>query len=152
MNAAAPHRRCRSNHQFYSHRAKVEPEHYSNHLSALKSPPPMAQQPLVGQGLLIIEVSRSHSNTSHSVGLLWTSDQPDAETSTWQHTTLTADIHAPPPRHAIWTRNPSNRVAADPRLRSRGHWDRLRYMYAYKIQSRSLLSELPNTVRITECR
>ena len=43
---------------------------------------PMAQQPLVGQGLLIIEASRSHSDTSHSVGLLWTSDQPVAETST----------------------------------------------------------------------
>jgi hypothetical protein len=28
-------------------------------------------------------------DTSHSVGLLWTSDQPDTETSTWQRTTLT---------------------------------------------------------------
>jgi len=35
----------------------------------------------------------------HSVGLLWTSDQLVAETSTWQHTTLTADKH-PCPR---WT-------------------------------------------------
>ena len=43
---------------------------------------PMAQQPLLGQGLLIIEASRSHSDTPHSVGLLWTSDQPDKETST----------------------------------------------------------------------
>ena len=34
----------------------------------------------------------SHTQT-HSVGLLWTSDQPDAETSTWQHTTLTTDKH-----------------------------------------------------------
>jgi hypothetical protein len=51
----------------------------------------MAQQPLVGQGLLIIEASRSHSDTPQSVGLLWTSDQPDAETSTWQHTTLKRD-------------------------------------------------------------
>jgi len=42
----------------------------------------MAQQLLVGQGLLIIEASRSHSDTPHSVGLLWTSDQPAAETST----------------------------------------------------------------------
>ena len=41
-----------------------------------------AQQPLVGQGLLIIEASRSHSDTPHSVRLLWMSDQPDAETST----------------------------------------------------------------------
>jgi hypothetical protein len=41
----------------------------------------MAQQPLVGQGVLCVEASRSHSDTAHSVGLLWTSDQPDAETS-----------------------------------------------------------------------
>ena len=42
------------------------------------SPPPslMAQQPLVGQGLLIIEASWSHSGIWHSVGLLCTSDQP----------------------------------------------------------------------------
>ena len=32
--------------------------------------------------LLILEVSRSHSDTPHSVGLLWTNGQPDAETST----------------------------------------------------------------------
>ena len=37
---------------------------------------------LVDHGHLIIEVSRSYSDTPHSVGLLWTSDQPDAETST----------------------------------------------------------------------
>jgi len=40
-----------------------------------------ARQPLVGQGLLIIEASRSRSDTPHSVVLLWTSDQSDAETS-----------------------------------------------------------------------
>jgi hypothetical protein len=49
---------------------------------------PMAHYSLLGQGLLINEVS-----PSHSVGLLWTSDQPVQENSTWQHTTLTADIH-----------------------------------------------------------
>jgi hypothetical protein len=57
----------------------------------------MAQQPLVGQGLLIIKASRSHSDTPHSVGLPWTSNQPIAETSTWQHTTLTTDRHPCPP-------------------------------------------------------
>jgi len=41
-----------------------------------------AKLPPVGQGLLIIEASRSHSGTPDSVGFLWTSDQPDAETST----------------------------------------------------------------------
>jgi hypothetical protein len=54
---------------------------------------PMAQQPLVGHGLLIIEASRSHSDTPHSVGLLWKSDQPVEETYTWKHTKLTRDRH-----------------------------------------------------------
>jgi len=51
----------------------------------------MFQQPPVVQGLLIIEASQSHKNTSHILGLLWTSDQPDAEASDWQHTTNTTD-------------------------------------------------------------
>jgi hypothetical protein len=37
--------------------------------------------PIPSHGLLL-GASRSHSDTPHSVGLLWTSDQPDAETST----------------------------------------------------------------------
>jgi hypothetical protein len=37
----------------------------------------------------------THLDTPHSVGLLWTSDQPDSKTSTWQHSTLTTDIHVP---------------------------------------------------------
>jgi hypothetical protein len=50
-----------------------------------------------------VEVSWSHTlDTPQSVGLLWTSDQPVAETSTWQHTTLTTDRH-PWPR---WDSNP----------------------------------------------
>jgi hypothetical protein len=39
---------------------------------------PMEQQPLLGQARLIFEASRSHTDTPHSVGLLWMSDQPDA--------------------------------------------------------------------------
>jgi hypothetical protein len=43
----------------------------------------MTQHPVVGHGFHIIEASRSYTlDTPHSVGLLWTSDQPDAETST----------------------------------------------------------------------
>jgi len=80
----------------------------------------MAWQPLVGQSLLIIEASRLHSGTLHSVGLLWTSDQPDVETSTWQHTTLTKNIHG---SSGIRTRHPSKRMAADSCLRPRGHWN-----------------------------
>jgi hypothetical protein len=58
----------------------------------------MAQQPLVGQGLLIVKASQSHSDTPHSVGLLWMSDQPVAETSAFQHTTLARDRHPFPQR------------------------------------------------------
>ena len=62
---------------------------------------PMAQQTLVGQGLLILETSRSHSDKTHSVWLLWTSDRPNAGTSTRQHQ---RDIHT---SGGIWTRNTS---------------------------------------------
>ena len=48
----------------------------------------------MGGGHLNIAASRSHSDTPHSVGLLQTSDQPDAVTSTQQRTALT-DIHVP---------------------------------------------------------
>jgi hypothetical protein len=49
-------------------------------------------------------------------------DQPHAGTSdNIQHSQQT-DIHAP---GGIRTHNPSKRAAADPRLRPRGHWDRL---------------------------
>jgi hypothetical protein len=41
-----------------------------------------AKQTLLGQDPLIIKASQSHSDTPHSVGLLWTSDQPDTENST----------------------------------------------------------------------
>jgi hypothetical protein len=87
----------------------------------------MAQPPLVGQGLLIIEASRLHSYTPHSIGILWTSYQPDAETSTWQHTTLTLDRHP-------CTRRDSNlrfqqASGCRPSLRPRGHWARPFYDY-----------------------
>jgi hypothetical protein len=37
---------------------------------------------LMGLGILSIEVSRSHSDTPQSVGLLWTKELPVAETPT----------------------------------------------------------------------
>jgi len=49
-------------------------------------PTPMSEEPMVGQGLLIVEDSQSHSDTPHSVGLLWTSDQLVTENSTTQST------------------------------------------------------------------
>ena len=42
----------------------------------------VALRPNAGHGLLILDVSRSHNDAPQSVGLLWTSDQLVAETST----------------------------------------------------------------------
>jgi len=62
------------------------------------------------QGLISVRVLLSHSDTSHSVGLLWTSDRPVAETfDNTQHSQET-DIHAAAEfEPAI----PSKRAAAD---------------------------------------
>ena len=46
-------------------------------------------------------------DTSRSVGPLWTSDQPEAETSTWQHTALTRDRRPCPRRDS----NPQSQQA-----------------------------------------
>jgi len=89
----------------------------SNYFFTMQQQPP----PPVGQSPLITEASRSHSDTSQSVGLLWTSNRPIAETSTWQNTTLTRYIDT---IVGIRTRNPSKRVAADLRLRPRRHRNR----------------------------
>ena len=51
----------------------------------------------------------TESDTPHPVGLLWTSDQPEAETSTWQHTTLTRDRHQCPRQDS----NPQSQQASD---------------------------------------
>ena len=39
----------------------------------------------------------THNDAPQPVGLLWTSDQLVAETSTWQHKTLTTDNTSMPP-------------------------------------------------------
>jgi len=50
----------------------------------------------VGQGIIIVEASRSHSHASQSVELLWTSHQPDADTyRTTQNTHTTQTSTSP---------------------------------------------------------
>jgi hypothetical protein len=66
---------------------------------------PIARQPLVGGpphcwGFTI---------TLKHITLLWNSDQPDTETYTWQHTTVTGDRH--PRFGGFRTRYPSKRAA-----------------------------------------
>jgi len=82
-------------------------------------------------------VSWSHSlDTPSSVGFPWTSDQPDAETSTWQHATLKRVKYLCPA--GIRTNNPSMRPAAGPRLRPHGRYDQ---------QSETYISSLVHTSR-----
>jgi len=65
------------------------------------------QRLLVGQDLLIIKASRSHS-----LGLLWTSDRPDVEVSIRQHASFARDRHLFPRRVS----NPQSQQASGRRL------------------------------------
>jgi len=85
---------------------------------------PTAQQPPLCQGLLVVEDSRWHSETPHSVGLFWTNDQPVAKTCIWQHTTLTRHRHPCLQRYS----NPQPQQTAEfQRLWRPSHW-RHRYI------------------------
>jgi len=64
--------------------------------------------------------SHCRGSKLHWVGLLWVSDWPVAETSTWDTQHKATDIHS---TGAIRTSIPSKRATADPRLRRRGHRD-----------------------------
>jgi len=79
--------------------------------------------PPAGQGLLIHEVSRSHTTTQDSrldpIGRAIRSSQRPLPNNT-KHSQQT-DTHAP---GGIRTHNLSRRAAADPHLRPRGYWDR----------------------------
>ena len=65
--------------------------------------PPRGPGPPHSRGFWI-----THNDASQSVGLLSTSDQSVAETSTWQHKILTTDKH-PCPR---WDSNPQSQQAS----------------------------------------
>ena len=81
----------------------------------------MTQQLLLVHGLFFVEAPLSHSDTPHSVGFLWMSDQLYAEPSKFK-------THNPHKRRipmlpgGIRTRNLDKCTATETRLRSRGHW------------------------------
>ena len=83
----------------------------------------LGRQPPMGKGLLIQEVSRSHTTTRHSrqdsSGRVIGSSQGPLPDNT-RHSQQT-DIHAPA---GIRTHNLSWRAAVDLCLRPRSHWDR----------------------------
>ena len=71
----------------------------------------------------------------HSVGPLWTSDQPEAEASLPDNTHKTHNraVHA---RGVIRTHNPSKQAAADLRLRPRGHRNGLFFSLKQAVEKR----------------
>jgi len=92
--------------------------------SSIHPPPPyLALRPNAGHGLPILEVSRSHTTTYHSLydssGRVISASQRPLPDNT-QHSQQT-DTHA---LGGIRNHNLSRRAAVDLRLRSRGHWDR----------------------------
>jgi hypothetical protein len=94
----------------------------------------VALRPNVGQGLLIHEVSRSHTTTHYcqedSPGQVISSSQRPLFDNR-QHSQQT-DIHAP---GGIRTHNLTRREATDLRHRPHGHWDRLLYITKVKVSS-----------------
>jgi len=70
--------------------------------------------------VLIIEDSWLKSNPRNSVGLLWISDQTEAETADNSQHSQEKNIHT---TGGIRTHNPIKPMAADPRLKPSGHWD-----------------------------
>jgi hypothetical protein len=84
----------------------------------------MTQQTLMGQGLLIVEASRRHSDTTFGKTPLdeWSARRRDLYLTT--HNTHKRQTYMPPSPLVIRTLNPSKWAVANPRLRPRGHWDR----------------------------
>jgi len=78
----------------------------------------MVRQPLLALDL-IYEVSRTDSDTSHSVGFLWTRDRPVPEICTQQKATLILKRNSCSQMNS----NPQSHqgVSAEPHLRRRGH-------------------------------
>jgi len=82
---------------------------------------------LLGVGLLIVEMSRSHFDTLRKIGTLWTRDRPVEETPALQntHKTLTRDRQS---HSGVRNCNPCRQTATDPHLRPCGPWDqRVKY-------------------------
>ena len=98
----------------------------------------VALRPNAGHGLLILDVSRSHTTTHRSrqdfSGRVISSSQRPLPDNT-QHLQQT-NIHAP---GGIRAHDLSRRAVADLRLRRRGHWDRPYSWIPNRITSSNIL-------------
>jgi len=76
--------------------------------------------------------------TIQSLGLLRTSDQPDAENSTWQHNSH--ERQTAMPAAGFDPQSQHKRVAADPRCRPCCHWHRPYYYITASICTKAAIS------------
>jgi hypothetical protein len=67
-----------------------------NILKIFKLPPPQWRNSPLWARVSSLSWLHDYSDTPHSIGLLWASDQPSAKTSTQQHTTLKRNRHSCP--------------------------------------------------------
>jgi len=88
----------------------------------------------------------THNDAPQPVGLLWMSDPPVSETSTWQRTTRKTDKYPCP--CGIRTHNLSRREAADRRLRPRGHWGRVVHLIKKKTTGSKVTTQCLNTYTV----
>jgi hypothetical protein len=93
----------------------------------------------------IVEVSRSHSDTQHSLGHLWTSDQPVAETTTCKHTTLTTDRQPSPKRDL----NLQFQQASGCRPSGNWNWQYVLVVFSIFSWPRVLILSLHHTISMT---
>ena len=109
----------------------------------------VALRPNADHGLLILEVSTSHTTTHHSrsdsFGRVISSSRRPVPDNT-QHSQQT-NIHDP---GGIRTHDLSRRAARNLRLRPRGYWDRLLHTYIYSLYI-SVKCNIVNPKRIYVC-
>jgi hypothetical protein len=106
----------------------------------------MVQETTEDESLFIIEALRSHSDTPHSAGRLRTSDQPVADTSTRQHTTLQRERNPCPWRDS----NPQPQQASGC---SPTHWiaRSLGSAISHDTNSNSFNTNIGNTNSVSTC-
>ena len=120
-------------HDFCNIILKIKYKSYLASSSASPTPPPALVTPANFNNFLSVFIwpdspqragassfTRFLNHTPHSIGILWTSDQPNTDTPENTQQSQQTDVHA---LGGIRTHIHGRRAAADLRLRLRGRWD-----------------------------
>ena len=110
----------------------LEKYFHARHSHKLNSTPSLAQQPQVGQGLLIIEALRSHSRHT-TIGRTPLDEGSARHRVPYLTAHNTHNRQTSMPQAGFEPTIPGEQRAADPRLRPRGHRDRHDVKYPCKL-------------------